>query len=382
MNLVTLCISLILSLTLLNPSTIAADKSTSAISNIVVFGDSLSDSGNNKNLTTSAPPDITKAPITNIDPDEAAKSTWITYLIKQLNPNATIINWKTFSTGSLPERMLTNVNLSWASAETGKGYIDDHSSPAQPNQDCKEPGLDPIHPTKNCVPNVQTQIHLYFNRLNAPPNQNTLFIIFAGSNDILNELYRLGHTPTPADINRIITNSITNLGKAVTELEGQGVSEKNIVVFNLPDLSKGSDVATNPALQQLTGIIVPAYNNKLSKVISELGVIIYDDSSWMSGVLQSDNSREANHFRPKGIPGSNCISGRYGNPKIGTFYQGYFISNCASNTPDPNPSGSAKYLNYFFVNGKHPTTYAQKQLSFDICKHLSSHYNGFDCKQD
>lgn len=332
--------------------------------NIVVFGDSLSDSGNNSNIGVDPQVDIAQAPITNLDPDQASISTWPTHLVSRLYPNARILDWKTWNAETSPRNIKeANVDLAWASAKTGDGYLDDRSGTFKVNPDCTKPGVDPVDHSKNCVPNINTQIQLYFEKLGQSPSHETVFVIFAGSNDIIDALQHPDLTPE-----EIIGNSIGNLVQAVNKLENQGVSLANIVLFNLPDLAKTPFVASaGPQLQGALSLIVTAYNQSLSKAANSLGVMLYDDAAWMDKVLKDNNSRAIYGFKPEGAADSNCITEMNG--ENGVFYSGHFVSNCAV----ADAAGNRSY--YFFVNGKHPTVYAQEKLAEDFFSEFSSFYS-------
>ena len=159
--------------------------------NIIIFGDSLSDMGNNTWVTPEG--GVTGAPITN-QPTPAtghelgiAKLLWPNILVGYINHTPLDVNDPIlYSKLNKLNPNEQDVNYAYASAETGYNYLDDTSSAAYPpyvTSKCTQgPG---IHYNVACVPGVLIQMDLYFNSITAQSiNPNTKFIIWAGANDV------------------------------------------------------------------------------------------------------------------------------------------------------------------------------------------------------
>jgi len=193
--------------------------------NIIVFGDSLSDIGNNNWI------EAIGAPITSFD-EKGHKNTWAKYLSSKL-----------FSKPMLPSNkenvnpLIDNVNYAYASADTSSDYLaaDWPNSTTIPlvNPACKQPGLKKNNEgkvTSSCVPGVLEQINLYLKDVKSVPCSKSIFFIWAGANDLF---YKLPSQPPQ----QIIATAVGNLLQAKNKLLENGISPKQIYILNLPDLS-------------------------------------------------------------------------------------------------------------------------------------------------
>jgi len=225
--------------------------------NLIVFGDSLSDNGNNTWVFA------TGAPITSLD-EEGNRFTWVNYLAKKLFNNSV---YPIHEVGQDKSRILSNnINYAYASADTSNDFLaadwPDNKSIPTANLACKNPGLLKNSDGKvisSCVPGLLNQVEAYLNDVHHTPNSNTLFFIWAGGNDLF---YKLPLGVSPKDI---ITVAVSNIVNAKNKLIASGISPKNIYVLNLPDLSK-SPYAIEHSLQ-LTELTI-AFNTTLQMALT------------------------------------------------------------------------------------------------------------------
>jgi len=194
--------------------------------NLIVFGDSLSDIGNNSWLAAIG------APLTNLDA-QANKYTWANYLSQKL------FNASPYYSARRNIAPLTDsVVYAYASADSSNDYLAADWPNLTPlpivNGACTSPGLikDSLgEVNSSCVPGVLKQVDLYLKDVNYVPSKTTLFIIWAGANDLFYKL-QTGEPPE-----KIVTTAITNLVQAKNQLLSKGVSPEQIYVLDLPDLS-------------------------------------------------------------------------------------------------------------------------------------------------
>ena len=153
--------------------------------------------------------------------------------------------------------------FAWASSETGNCYINDLNLSFNDVTDkCAFPGYKKSN-SYSCVPGVLKQINIYLNSIktinkSTKLNKDTLVFIFAGGNDVINNLLKIKDKLIPKiknyeflnsdiqntknklnpDMNKlIISHPIKNTMLAVKLLVDNGLPAENIVIVNLPDLS-------------------------------------------------------------------------------------------------------------------------------------------------
>lgn len=186
---------------------------------VIVFGDSMSDTGNVRNATMGAQPNtdyydgrFTNGPV------------WIEYFAAR----------KGWPAADLRPSTAGGRNYAFGGAETGSGlsYLD--------------------------TPNIGTQIG-FFQDLNVPLTDEDLVVLWAGSNDLL-----FGDLSDPS---ALIGNMVGNMANNITTLMGEGAI--NFYVPNLPDLSTtplGLSLADPGGLQAL----VWGYNMALEDALQAL----------------------------------------------------------------------------------------------------------------
>lgn len=212
--------------------------------NVIIFGDSLSDSapmgmseqlvGNNYWVTPHGITNPAGAPITSrVSVTNSDRLTWVNYFVKA-TPFTTGHHFLGIrrNLGSL-NPYYENISYAVASAETGDSYIDDISSspwPVVTGNRCKSI-LD--HNAYSCVPGLLKQVHMYLQDVKERPNKKTLFMLWAGGNDFYQNIVKVAGD----DKGESLSHPIHNTVKAVKLLMGHGISADNIYVLNLPNFS-------------------------------------------------------------------------------------------------------------------------------------------------
>ncbi|PHQ81456.1 MAG: hypothetical protein COB66_02180 [Coxiella sp. (in: Bacteria)] len=333
----------------------------SSFNNLIIFGDSLSDIGNN---TWSTAPGKVGTPITNTLPNHT-QPIWVNTVSQTLFPNKTL-----YHSSNLPKNMdpnTLNIDWSWAAAETGSNYINDdthHSPPPYNDTACNPHGPGRMAPGNSCVPGTELQINEYLTAVHHQPSPNTLFIIWAGGNDLFNDISKLlpsGQPINDGHLNLLIdsvhehpqrslytpfsvplSTPVKNLNDAVTTLEAQGINPNQIYVINLPDLSK------TPAAQAM------AKGNKL----------ILDAVSMISYLYDLDLELDLSKLIPK----SHVISIADLFNDMTTHPAPYKLTNvtnsCVADHKTPSCTG------YLFFNSKHPTIHTHQLIAQYILTHL------------
>lgn len=225
--------------------------SSERFENIIVFGDSLSDSspmgysekpaGNNYWTHAQGVKSPSGAPITSeISKQDVNRYTWFNYLIKNYefhNNNQKLAIKREL--GKV-DPYVENVSYAVASAETGDNYIDDKASapwPVMPESKCEKSLGD--YGSYSCVPGVRKQVRMYLDDVNDQPNENTLFVLWAGGNDFYQNIVKISGSSKEA-----LSHPISNIVIAVQLLLEKGVPAKNIYVFNLPNFSMVPAITT------------------------------------------------------------------------------------------------------------------------------------------
>jgi outer membrane lipase/esterase len=173
----------------------------SSYDQMVVFGDSLSDNGN---LSTAAGPGVFSA--LDYDPSRATDGPTTT-------PASSI-------TGVTVEQLNNLLGLSplLPSIALGSNYAWGEATTASNAPDLSH----------GITPGTGFQVGAYLTSQGFHADPNSLYVIWAGSNDLLN-------ATSAADVQTAETEAITNLSTQVGALLSAGA--KNIAWFDLPDLS-------------------------------------------------------------------------------------------------------------------------------------------------
>jgi phospholipase/lecithinase/hemolysin len=339
--------------------TVAFAGGSSQYSNIIVFGDSLSDIGNNS--WVAVPGREGKfdkgAPITNLDSHLRKPMLWVQYLVdKGLFDNRSIIPSQYWYGQNL---QTTNVDYAWASAETGDRFLNDLSTPFSYVKNCPKSGE--VNAQKSCVPGVILQVQTYVDNLKQSKQktgQNTLFVIWAGGNDIFDNIdrgfYRLMNAKNdwslllPTDNESFAWFPSYNLYRAVNLLIKEGVPPSHIYIFNLPNL------AQTPAAIHLIDNAFPnstkeqAFMESAIKGISEW--FNFDVANWVKYGVSGPQ-------KPHVILIDQIFSEIQ---QTGNFQEYHFTmlqQSCVRNNKMPNCNG------YLFFNDKHPTVFTERLLA-------------------
>ena len=239
------------------------------IEEVIVFGDSLSDTGN-VFAATSADPDLPLFPpsppyggIPGLHPVQSPGRfsdgpVWVEHLadiLRLLNP----------SVERPAPRLLGGTNYAWGGAVTGFISATYH------------PTIDPQTQVTAGQP-IGTQIESYLADISAgrvqPPDAGTLFIVWGGANDLI-----LTNERAPA-------KSVKRLKTGIEQLIAAGASQ--IVVPNMPSIENTPGVgAGTPSMFVATGLAsnldrkVDQFNNRLDKTLDRIktdhpGVTIFE----------------------------------------------------------------------------------------------------------
>lgn len=326
---------------------------------MIVFGDSLSDSGFMANselpltLLTEDPlarlgnnywvatEGKTGAPITSsLDGAGDLRPLWANYLANELNLGE-VYPLRIAKENGVNDNGHT-INYAFASALTGQDYIDD-STPGHlfpTNSNCTEPGIDGENNTA-CVPGLVKQVNLYLEDIAKQVSPDTLYILWAGGNDVFNGLVQ------QLDPEEILGPAITNHVTAITTLLEVGVSPDQILVIDMPDISMTP--AAKDIAREAAGDNDQAYE-ALIHAMNEL-------SQTFNGQLESVL---ANFESVKLFSAANLLVDIAADP------QAYGIENdegdCVIDGQDPQCNG------YVFFNDKHPTTAIHQILAENLAK--------------
>jgi len=342
----------------------AANADPSHFSNMVVFGDSLSDVGNSTwvKVLGRGPKYLYGAPISSLDRNTLTPRNWVQYLVLQYPfKQSSIMPSRRWHGQNLST---SNVDYAWVNAETGARYLNDQKDSIPYTDRCMAPGL--INPKFSCVPGVLLQVKQFLfdlDKKHQSPGKQTLFIIWAGGNDIFDTItriiYRIGHSYEqphlllPSDQYALAWSPASNIYTAVTLLLKAGVPADHIMVFNLPNL------AEVPAAISLIASTFPTSESKQ-----------YLALQLISGITQLFNF-DLRLRLTYGLHGQEKPRLVYIN-KIFTqivkthYFQGYYFHDvshsCVHKRATPFCQG------YLFFNGKHPSASTGRLLAMYISR--------------
>lgn len=366
------------------PSTYAANYHH-PYTNVIIFGDSLSDAGNPKGKL-SEPEDVGNnswvqvkgkvgAPITNLDVKSNRHLLWVNYFMNQYFDGQNIYPASHVKSLQL-DPTKDSISYAWASAETGLSYINDAIYPtptfyAHNDKNCMTHGPGEIGSKNACVPSVGLQIQRYLADVNNHPNPHTLFIIWAGGNDILNnvgKLYtasahakasikdKLKHLLSYLSINptwsmsnpNAYSNPVLQILEAKDRLVKAGVSPKQIYVIDLPDLSKtpaAVDFAEgNSLLLGIMKVVTSTYNTNLRIALAY------------------------NLFNKANLPSSHIFSANEVFKRVINDPLKYGFINVKDSCVDKDNLPYCK--GYLFFDDKHPTTMTGKLMAKEFADFL------------
>ncbi len=354
--------------------TFLAATSIYAAPHIVVFGDSLSDAGMNQpqqdsgNNTWVPSEGRIGTPITSLDNTTQTHPLWSNWFVAKKIPGETLIPWRVANAQHL-DPATHSISYAFASAESGAHYLNDldqSTTPQNVDAACAMPGVI-ADKQLACVPGVLKQIDLYLAAV-PHPAADTTFIIWAGGNDIFNNISRLidlipkkktANAPDSA-FNTTLTAALTttpapkfhakfpaisfpllNLLRAKDRLISAGVSPEKIYFINMPDLAKA------PA-----GVRLAKGNKVITGIIHGLTITF---NTGLEQILVH------NPFNKHNLPSSHIISAYAMLDEIFTdpdyFGVTHLSNNCVKDGKTPLCNG------YVFYDGKHPTVPTGKVMA-------------------
>ena len=244
-----------------------------------VFGDSLSDAGN---FTNGGYPTVNNAPITN----SVAQGGTNAGKLWDMSGAVGIFNVTPSNQGG--------TDYAWAYAQTGSQTvtapipIPNPSNPSKPNY-ITLPTL-----------GLQNQVGQYLAR-NGRANPAALYVIWAGSNDILDLIFNPANPQNPA---QVINNGMINIIAAVSNLYQAGA--RNFLVIGVPNIALTPISAPNAsATEQATGIgVLYGPNGSLATALSNAC------NSW-DAILFANGTTPATgplHYLKRVLPGINLYA--------------------------------------------------------------------------
>lgn len=232
-----------------------------AYDRLVVFGDSLSDTGN---LSLASGPSL--YPALNYDPlrltsgpTTSPASGYTGVAVERLNA--------LLGLPTLAPSLMGGSNYAWAYATSG---------------------VTGVTPTMNVVPGVKSQVATYL-AAHGGASSESLYVVFAGANDIF-------QASTPADILASGQAAAANLKAEIELLLAAGA--RNILWFNVPDLAlTPAAVAAGPGLTTLWSQASAGFRAGWTQAIAEIdslypttNILGVDTYAFMQAVVSAPNA--------------------------------------------------------------------------------------------
>lgn len=267
---------------------LAAQAQTSAFSALYVFGDSLSDSGNNQ---------IVFGGLTGPNPSSA---TFIGSLPYATSPGlrATYSNGPTWVTG-----FAAGLGLPGSSQPSLAGGGNYAFGGARTS--INGGGVPPFIPAPFPA-SVQTQLgaHLSTTAVSA----SALYVIAGGGNDVRDTLDAVALNP--ANIVALATTGATAFATATAQMVGslQGAGASNIVVWNVPNVGLSpAALAGGPAAAGAASFVSSVYNTALTNALAGTGAQIFDLAGLIGGYVANPAAFGfTNVTQACGFTGNNC----------------------------------------------------------------------------
>ena len=347
----------------LNLASVTAFATSPTLNNMIFFGDSLTDIGNNTWVLMDG--SNLGAPIINAN-YQNNKYLWINYLVeaklgKPVYPSST--------SHIHLDPLNDNISYAYASADTSNEYLNtdwpqqSSTDPFVNTQNCLQAGPGVIKNqageiTSTCVPGVIRQVDNYLTAVQHKPNPNTAFFIWAGANDLFYYLipYIKEHGTLPeipyTAFRNLEIKVAGNINEAKKKLIDAGVKPEMIYILDLPDLSQLPAISTGDKSWSFWAKIhlftIPTV---ISKMAHNVGYQL--ESQYVEEKYRIPSS----HY----IKVSDSFNDIIQNPKK------YELTNidesCVLKNATPACTG------FVFYNNKHPSTHVHKILS-DVVLHL------------
>jgi outer membrane lipase/esterase len=308
------------------------------ISQVIFFGDSLTDSGYNDLITPTLP--VGKAPTFTT----YGGYTYAQYLARDIKGVVLPIY-----PGPTPPDKITNNSETPAiggSSGTLKGF--DYAAAGSTTNG---PG------NGEAAPSLVTQVNFYLDNSGQQADPDALYFIFSGANDIL-ALLSITSPPTQLQLLQASATAATNIANQAARLSAAGA--KRIVVMALPNLGVtpliSAEAVGNPALpSQLTSVTFTfdsMLNTALGKVIAQYGVkILYIDVyNLLDNLITTTNAGQPYVVAGQSFQFVNATNAACGDPRsVSALF-------CPSTAPTA----------YVFADGIHPADMAHHVLALQI----------------
>ncbi|QIW10997.1 SGNH/GDSL hydrolase family protein [Francisella sp. LA112445] len=352
--------------------------------NIVIFGDSLSDTGyanNFHNIDSDWPTIPTNSKMlkqaTYSSPD-IHYTVWPQYL-SESNKDISIPN----NIFTLPQNINRAVKPSLKGNDYAAGGATTICKGIGKKGDYIPPPIGPLRDGLNCSDSDNTiekynQIDSYLKQHDNKADSNTIYIIWGGANNAFLQLQDFANNQsTLAKLYLLIKYYITGDVSLTKELKGMdsaakdiaydvyylikyGAEPENIYVINLPDLGI-TPMATNNGKDlhsfkiALFNSLSTAFNNELKSGILPLGVNIIDSQKFFSTIIRNKKVKVSGvEYKFSDVRHSACD------------FSGPNALTCI-----PKDYNSGKYDKYLFAGQIHPTSYAHKVLAKYIASKLN-----------
>ncbi len=349
--------------------------SQAPFSNVIIFGDSLSDGfgsyANNQNFSANGYWAVVEGvghtkqtagvPVTSsTHGSRDGRKVWVNYLIPKIAQSPTIYNyWDAINPKLKVNYETANINFAFIAAQTANTYVNNyhptHLSPTalfKVEPRCKKPGLfihnhQQLDSPENyaCVPGLLKQISSFYLPKIQTIQHRTAFFILAGSNDLLQIAYKIQNDHTLSGILKQFEASVTHQVQAVRLLIAHGANTQNIYLISL------MSAADTPEYNQMSSIkrrllttVTLFYNVYLENKLSEAGIPASHILNWQHPFQQvvSEIKQHGSYI----FPNSDYVFNN--------------IGDCIAdgkNTPLSNCEG------YVFYNDSHPSTYMHQLLA-------------------
>lgn len=314
----------------------------SEISQVYFFGDSLTDSGFNNNITA-----------LNGIPNKAPTFTtfggytWAQYVANDIKgfplpvgPFPTIHDLITNNTTPTNPTPVPYVTPDLTGVDYACGGSKTNSIP----------GFDILW-----APSLQQQISHFLATSPQQLDPKALYFIWSGANDILAALTQVPF-PTPTQLYQTADTATTNIANVVAQLSARGA--RRIVVLSLPNVSStpfvaaltqaSNDSSIVPLTKNLSFIFNSMLNQKLGDVIKRYGVrVLYFDTYSALDIMIANTKA--------GIP--TVVSGVF------FYFVNYNIPVCGTVSALFCPNTSEGHI---FADSVHPTDMAHRALSLEV----------------
>lgn len=223
---------------------LAGSASAGPFTNLIAFGDSLSDRGN----TVAELYEVLNQTDT-YNSNFYADGRWSNgpLWIEHVNTALGLGPWQRNDGNPLSNGR----DFAWGGSESGAGYTD------------------------LVLPNLQTQIDFYLDNVVLGSDVGTtLYSVWSGGNDVINAI----QANVPIDEDALTTTMAANIAAAITTLYNEG--GRFFLVPNLPDLGRKPNFRLSPFYAGEATVIVNLYNPKLAAQLDQLaatlpGITIY-----------------------------------------------------------------------------------------------------------